>query len=327
VIALFRPRGIKVSTSESITSASYDEPWKSALEQYFEAFLAFFFAEAHAEINWQRGYEPLDQEFQQIVRDAEVGKRFVDKLVKVWLRDGEETWLLLHIEVQSQTDADFAKRMYSYHYRIFDRYDREVVSLAVLGDGQKGWRPHEYSYERWGCRMSLEFPIIKLLDYESQWESLEASMNPFAVVVMAHLRTLATTQDPNGRLRWKLQLIRGLYERGYSQQDVLELFRLLDWMMGLPKDLQLEFQNAVIQLEEEKKMPYRTSFEQVGYDKGQQEASVRIISSILKTRFGAIDADEELRKVMEQLVQMQPDEFTPLLLTLSREELIERFAH
>jgi hypothetical protein len=78
-------------------------------------------------------------------------------------------------------------------------------------------------------------------------------------------------------------------------------------------------------------MPYRTSFEQVGYDKGRQEGRQeerkRVIFSILKTRFGEIDADEELRKVIEELVQMQPDEFTPLLLSLSREELIERFAH
>ena len=30
-------------------------------------------------------------------------------------------------------DPDFAKRMYVYNYRLFDRYDRPVVSLAVLG--------------------------------------------------------------------------------------------------------------------------------------------------------------------------------------------------
>lgn len=242
-----------MSATEPTATASYDEPWKSALEQYFESFVAFFFPQAHVEIDWQRGYESLDQEFQQVVREAEVGKRFVDKLVKVWLQDGEETWLLLHIEVQSQTDADFAKRMYSYHYRIFDRFDREVVSLAILGDEQKNWRPQHYRYGRWGCQMSLEFPIVKLLDYEAQWETLEASTNPFAVVVMAHLKTQITTQDPEGRLRWKLRLIRGLYERGFSQQDILELFRVLDWMMGLPEELKLEFWDELQRFEEEKR--------------------------------------------------------------------------
>ncbi len=37
------------------------------------------------------------------------------------------------------------KRMFTYNYRIFDRYDRPVVSLAVLADPHPGWRPDGYS--------------------------------------------------------------------------------------------------------------------------------------------------------------------------------------
>ena len=68
----------------SETQANYDSPWKEALEEYFEAFLAFFFPTAHREIDWGRGDEFLEQELLQIVGEAEIGKRFVDKLVKVW---------------------------------------------------------------------------------------------------------------------------------------------------------------------------------------------------------------------------------------------------
>ncbi|NJL41859.1 MAG: hypothetical protein HC899_38220 [Leptolyngbyaceae cyanobacterium SM1_4_3] len=150
---------------------------------------------------------------------------------------------------------------------------------------------------------------------------------------MAHLRTLATTQDPNGRLRWKLQLIRALYERNYSQQDILELFRLLDWMMRLPNELEIQFRDEVRRFEEEKNMQYVTSIERIGREEGllegrqqgRQEEREAVIFTLLKSRFGKIDG--ELSKIVEQLVQMQPDEFTPLLLTLSRDELIERFTH
>ncbi|CCI04736.1 Similar to tr/Q8YTV1/Q8YTV1 (fragment) [Microcystis aeruginosa PCC 9443] len=34
------------------TSANYDEPWKEALTEYFEAFLCFFFPEVHQLIDW-----------------------------------------------------------------------------------------------------------------------------------------------------------------------------------------------------------------------------------------------------------------------------------
>jgi hypothetical protein len=61
----------------------YDSPWREALDAYFEAFVALLFPEVHAQIDWARGYESLDKEFQQVVREAELGRRYVDKLVKV----------------------------------------------------------------------------------------------------------------------------------------------------------------------------------------------------------------------------------------------------
>ena len=135
--------------------ADYDNPWKEALSIYFQPFMAFFFPQIDHKIEWSRGYEELDKEFQQVVRDAEIGSREADKLVKVWRTDGEETWVLIHVEVQSQPQSVFAERMYVYNNRIFDKYRRQVVSLAVLADEQESWRPTEYSYEIWGCRVLL----------------------------------------------------------------------------------------------------------------------------------------------------------------------------
>ncbi len=40
----------------------YDSPWKEMLDGYFPAFMAFFFPEAHTDIDWTRGYESLDTE-------------------------------------------------------------------------------------------------------------------------------------------------------------------------------------------------------------------------------------------------------------------------
>ncbi len=94
----------------------------------------FLLSGSREEIDWSRGYAFLDKELQQIVRDAELGKRLADKLVQVWRKDGEDAWVLAHVEVQGQERPDFAKRMFVYNYRIFDRYDRPVASLAVLSD-------------------------------------------------------------------------------------------------------------------------------------------------------------------------------------------------
>ncbi len=61
----------------------YDSPWKETIEFFFEDFLAFFYPQAHEAIDWHKGYEFLDKELEKVVRDAELGRRLVDKLVRV----------------------------------------------------------------------------------------------------------------------------------------------------------------------------------------------------------------------------------------------------
>ena len=79
-----------------------------------------------ADLDWSREHVFLDKELQQVAREAVLGRRYVDKLVRVYRKNGHEEWVLAHIEVQGQPDINFPKRMYTYNYRIFDRFDRKV---------------------------------------------------------------------------------------------------------------------------------------------------------------------------------------------------------
>ncbi|MBD2182014.1 transposase [Planktothrix sp. FACHB-1355] len=266
----------------------YDSPWKEVIEAYFPQFLEFFFPLAYDAIDWTRPYEFLDNELQQLEPDAEIGKCLVDKVAKVWLLDGEEVWVLVHVEVQGRYDIEFAKRMYTYNYRLFDRHEKRVISLAVLADDRENWRPDRYGYELAGCRVSLEFPIAKLLDYEAQWETLEQTTNPFGMVVMAHLRTKATPQNPESRLQWKLNLVRRLYDRGYSREDVVQLFRFIDWIMVLPQELASSFKQVARSYEEASRMRYVTSIERLAKEEGIVETSRENAIEILETRFGYV---------------------------------------
>ena len=270
----------------------YDSPWKEVLEQFLPAFLEFFFPEAYAEIDWTKPYEFLDKELQKVVRKAETGRHTVDKLVKVWRKDGIEAWVLIHIEVQSQVDPHFDKRMYIINYRLFDRYAQQVISLAVLGDDDPTWRPERYGYTLWGCEVGIRFPTVKLLDYETQWTTLEQSTNPFAIVIMAHLRAQSTRRYPQSRLRSKIELVKSLYARGYTRKQVIELFRFIDWVLALPEKYELQFERAVKELEEADKMRYVTSIERRAIQKGIEQGSLHTaredILDILHIRFSTV---------------------------------------
>jgi hypothetical protein len=291
----------------ALPSTDFDSPWKEVLERYLADFLAFFFPAAHADIDWSRGYTFLDKELQQVMRDAELGRRLADKLVQVWLRDGAETWVLIHIEVQSQEEIDFAQRMFVYHYRLFDRYNRQVVSLAVLGDERGVWRPDAFGYELWGCELRFRFPMVKLLDYRTQWTMLDASRNPFATVVMAHLTAQETRQDVQRRARAKWVLTRRLYDLGYSREAIIDLFRFIDWLIQLPAEREDAFWAAVQQFEEEQRMSYITSVERIGIRKGleqgrqegRRDGLLDGIALALDLKFGA-----ESQPVMAELRQV-----------------------
>ena len=57
--------------------------------------------------------------------------------------------------------------------------------------------------------------------------------------------------------------------------------------------------------------------------KGAEAERRKMISGILKVRFGNIDAS--LEAIIPQLMQLTPEEYTDLLLRVSREELLLQF--
>jgi len=90
--------------------------------------------------------------------------------------------------------------------------------------------------------------MVKLLDYKKDWPALEASANIFASVVMVHLRNLETADDPQSRNGYKISLMRSFYDKGYSPQQIRDLYNLIDAMMALPKDLEEQFLKEIYKL-------------------------------------------------------------------------------
>ncbi|HBY76151.1 MAG TPA: cytosolic protein, partial [Cyanobacteria bacterium UBA11148] len=309
----------------------FDTPWKDAIEHYFQEFIAFFFPQAYSQIDWKREIEFLDKELQQVVRDAELGKRLVDKLVKLYRQNGEEAWVLVHIEIQSQEESEFAQRMFVYNYRIYDRYKRTVASLAILGDDSANWRPNQFGYQLFGCEVGFKFPVIKLLDYKQNWQELELNSNPFATVVMAHIKAQETRSDRHQRKEWKLALTRRLYEQGYQRQDVINLFSFIDWVMSLPEELEQEFWQQLREFQEEQRMPYITSIERIGIKKGieqsQEQMKQVLIESLelgLDLKFGSVGLNLLQEISLIQNVELLREIQKLLKITNTVEELIRQ---
>lgn len=269
----------------------YDSPWKEALDKYLPDFFALCLPVIYSHIDWKLGYEALDSELRKLFPRSRTGKQHLDRLYKVTLKNGEKLVLLLHIEIQSQKDKHFGARMLKYRCALHLKFQQPIVSVAILADESNDWRPREYEEFVFGLGLTLTMATVKLQDYADRIEELETSDNPFASVILAHLKAQATKDDPEGRATWKLRFIRNLYERKFTKERVRELFRLIDWLMQLPDDWDKVVEHEIDKFEKEKTMPYVTGIERRAIARGEARGkeSGELIGSlltVLELRFG-----------------------------------------
>ena len=89
---------------------------KSAFEEAFPDLLRFCFSGADDIFDLDKDLEFLDKELFELFPELKKpgGSRFIDMLVKAFLKGGKEKWILVHIEIQGTNDKHFAERMFQY---------------------------------------------------------------------------------------------------------------------------------------------------------------------------------------------------------------------
>jgi hypothetical protein len=209
--------------------------------------------------------------------------------------------LLVHIQSQRQYDPTLSERLFRYHTRLYDRYQRQVVCLAVLGDGHPDSTSKRFGYARWDCELLFRFPISRVLTWERSL--LEMQTNMFATIVLSHRDAMDTHNDPEERAQRKIARYRRMLQQGYAADDIRSLLNLLDHLLRLPPPLAQEANAAMRQVEEEFAVSFITSFEEtgiaIGIEKGRAEGLQQGIAAILRLRFGA-----ESASLMEEISQI-----------------------
>ncbi|MCD0488314.1 hypothetical protein LPB86_08740 [Pedobacter sp. MC2016-14] len=195
-----------------------DELWKGALEEVFDDFLRFFFPNADELFAMDKRFTFLDKEFNKLFPSTEdSGKvRFVDKLVRVHLKDGGSRFILVHVEVQGKKgNEDLSARMFRYYYLARDKHNVSITAFAILIDDVKGYLPLPYRDEYLGTKLSYEFNTYKLLDQDEA--ELRKNPNIFAVIALVVLLALKYKNANDQDLKsMKLDLVMELTKRKVS---------------------------------------------------------------------------------------------------------------
>jgi hypothetical protein len=201
---------------------SKDILWKGIIEDFFPDFLTFYYPEALAIFDFSKGYEFLDKELEQITLPSSSKHRIADKLVKVFTNEGVEQWVLIHIEVQGYEDDEFAERMFTYYYRICDKYKKNISALAIFTDDVPKFRPNRYEMSFIRTSLIYSYEIFKLSDFKPK--DFQSSNNPFAIVMETALYGLKRNKLNDEKLfSVKLDLARRLNAKGFPKETFAKL--------------------------------------------------------------------------------------------------------
>ncbi len=256
--------------------AQHDSAWKDVLDEYLPQALEICFPDLYQLIDWDRGWAAQDKELETISKEDKIGKQFVDKLIRVFLKDGSAPWVLLHLEVEQAPTAKFPERMFVYAIRLFNKYGRPIASCAFLADDNSNYRPTSYEVGFGGSRLRQDFLVCKLIDFEKDRETLETSTNPFATVILFHLDALKAKKQPEEqKYETKVGLCKRMIKNGFKRNEIVNFLRFLDFSIALTEEFELKYREEIHQFEANKHMTYLSNFElismQRGFEKGVHE--------------------------------------------------------
>jgi hypothetical protein len=157
--------------------------------------------------------------------------------------------------------------------------------------------------------MRIDFPVVKLQDYAGDIDRLLTLDNPFALVTVAHLLTQKTKGNAHRRRIAKWRLTKLLYQRNWERERIINLYRVIDWIMFLPKELDVRLRQGILIFERRGAMAYMSSIERIGMEIGMEEGRragvAEMLALMLAQRFGELDS-----AVNDRLAAADPEQLT-----------------
>ncbi len=229
-----------------------DDPLlKAAFEELFAHLLRFCFPGAEKVFDFHKGFVFLDKELTELFPELKKqgGSRFADMLVKTFLKNGKEEWILVHIEIQGGSTKDFPKRMFQYWYRIYDRYGVDIAALAIFTGNKRQQHPDMFHKTFMGTEITYRYNVCHIFDHSEA--ELLAIDNPFALIVLAAQKALLRGKVPEEEFaKHRLTVARALIQSNKFSHKRIEkvLFFLKNFLYIGNEEINLKFDKQIEQL-------------------------------------------------------------------------------
>ncbi|MDQ0157105.1 Rpn family recombination-promoting nuclease/putative transposase [Robertmurraya andreesenii] len=213
----------------------YDRLWKEIISELFEEFLLFFAPDLYEIADFSQPPQSREQELQKLFPSSKSKNRRADKLIGLKLKNGQEQWILVHIEVQGDRDPDFPMRMFQYFYRALDKFNQKLFAIALFTDDSSTFKPNIYNYHFFGTELIYKYQAYKILEQDEA--ELLQSNNPFSLVILAGLYVLRGKKQENLKYPYKRRLMRLLLKNtSLDRKKIERLFIFIDHVIELQEE-------------------------------------------------------------------------------------------
>ncbi len=301
-----------VDNDITITDSPYDFDgiWKEFIRDFWPVILRDFIPDLYEAADIERGAEFLDKEMHEISQEADggseaVSKWYVDNLLKIYLKDGREEWVLLHIEVQGKGGEIISLRMFRYSCIIFLKYGKHPAAMAILTAKRpkKEGDPSIYRADVFGTKTEYSYHTVKAYKYDD--DELLASDSPVKLFIYAVKVAAKYRRSDRKKLEYMLKVMRVLKSKDWSDRDCRMFMRFLEFlMMNSRKEYRMQFIENEIEFLEGKKVRLMTFEEQIterataaGIAKGRAEANAATARYLIGL---GIMTDEQIAQAVQQ---------------------------
>ncbi|OKO93117.1 Rpn family recombination-promoting nuclease/putative transposase [Geobacillus proteiniphilus] len=258
----------------SETRIDHDRLFKELLSTFFEEFLLLFFPHVYEQIDFRHVSFLSEEVFTDVVAGE---KHRVDLLVETKLK-GEDGLIIVHIEHQSYTQPTFPERMFIYVSRLFQKYRRRILPIAIFSYDEHRDEPSSFT---------IKFPFLTVVDFrfltvelrKLPWREYIRRDNPVAAALLSKMG-----YNESEKVEVKKEFLRLLVRLELDEARQRLLFRFFETYLTLSEQEEIQLRNEVSQMEtkEAKKVnDLLISYERQGMEKGMEKGKMDVAKRML----------------------------------------------
>ena len=280
--------------------------WEEILRTFLREFLELFFPDAAARLD----FDSLRFPNKELFKGFPDGRpREPDLVAEVQGRDGKPEIVLVHVEVQAETEVAFGRRMFEYYALLWLEFDAPVfpVVLYLKGGGREGINIAEYRQELFGREwVRFRYASVGLARLRAR-EYVETS--PLGAALAALMRRGKASEELELRARMLNQVVSARLDEGRQYL----LVNLIETYFELSAEERERFRQLTSRKEyremQDVELTWGDRLREEGLVQGKRETLKRLLTARfgplpeqVRGRIDALSSPEELDRYLDRVL-------------------------